>query len=363
MTAPRSANITTGADPDITVTGRLTDGAGFRGRITGRWDPRLLLERYVFVLVWLAMAAAFAIAAPHNFLQSSTVQVISSSGAIYVLLGLGSLCGAVVGEFDLSTAFVMGLSAAIVPTLVSLHGTGIWLAVAAAMLVSMACGALIGLLVVRLGVNPFITTLGLGTALTGLGEGISHNTPVAGLSAGFEYVATAQVLGVEAVVWYSVAAAIALAYLLAFTPLGRHMLSVGSNREVARLAGVRVDRIRFGAYVAGATLAGAAGVLLSAQLGGFQASSATDYLLPAVATLFLSSVVVQPGRFNPIGVLIAGGSSSPARSGSNWWASTAGRNRCSTEAPSCSPSPLSLPSAPRWDQREPSGLNALAWAD
>ena len=56
--------------------------------------------------------------------------------------------------------------------------------------------------------------------------------------------------------YYGIALALALAYVLAWTPLGRHMLFVGANREVARLAGIRVQRIRFGAYVISGVLAG-----------------------------------------------------------------------------------------------------------
>jgi ribose transport system permease protein len=272
-----------------------------------RLNPRLLAERYVFVGVWVAMSVVFAIAEPTYFLRSSTIQVITSSGAIYVLLGLGSLCAATVGEFDLSTAFVMSLAATLVPTLVSLDHVNAALAVVIAMAVSVACGALIGVLVVHFRVNSFVTTLGMGTMLVGVAEGISHQAPVDGLSSSFGSLATAHFLGLELIVWYAVALAVFLAYLFAFTPLGRHMLFVGSNPEVARLAGVRVERIRFGAYVAGALIAGFAGVALTAQLGGFQASSGSDYLLPAIAALFMSSIVIRPGRFNPIGVLIAAG--------------------------------------------------------
>ena len=82
------------------------------------------------------------------------------------------------------------------------------------------------------------------------------------------------------------------------------MTFVGANREVARLAGVRVNRIRFMSYVSGSTIAGLGGVLLVSSLGGFDPSSSAGYLLPALSAVFLGTAVVQPGRFNPIGTLI-----------------------------------------------------------
>src|SRR5436853_435382 len=66
--------------------------------------------------------------------------------------------------------------------------------------------------------------------------------------------------------YYGIALALVFAYVLAFTPLGRHMQFVGANREVSRLAGVRVNSIRFGAFVAAGALCGIGGVVISAGL-------------------------------------------------------------------------------------------------
>jgi ribose transport system permease protein len=105
--------------------------------------------------------------------------------------------------------------------------------------------------------------------------------------------------------YYGIGLALFLAYLLAWTPIGRSMVFVGANREVARLAGIRVQRIRFGAYVAGGLLAGLAGLLLVATVGGFDSASSGSYLLPALAAVFLGTAVVQPGAFNPLGTMVA----------------------------------------------------------
>jgi ribose transport system permease protein len=94
-------------------------------------------------------------------------------------------------------------------------------------------------------------------------------------------------------------------YIMAATPTGRHMVFVGSNRAVAALAGIPVTRIRIGAYLASAFMAGLAGVVISLGNGGFNPGSAPAYLLPTFAAVFLGTVAVVPGRFNPIGMLIA----------------------------------------------------------
>jgi ribose transport system permease protein len=79
---------------------------------------------------------------------------------------------------------------------------------------------------------------------------------------------------------------------------------VGANREVARLAGINVDRIRAGAYVAASLIAGLAGVLLVASVGGFDPTASASYLLPALAAVFLGTAIVLPGQFNPMGTFL-----------------------------------------------------------
>ena len=52
-------------------------------------------------------------------------------------------------------------------------------------------------------------------------------------------------------------------------------------------------------------LASLAGIMMAGQLGAFQASSATSYLLPTFAAAFLGTTVIVPGRFNPWGSVVA----------------------------------------------------------
>jgi ribose transport system permease protein len=74
---------------------------------------------------------------------------------------------------------------------------------------------------------------------------------------------------------------------------------------VARLSGVRVARVRFGALVASAGIGGLAGVLYAGTIGGADPSSGASFLLPAYAAAFLGATSIVPGRFNPWGAIVA----------------------------------------------------------
>jgi ribose transport system permease protein len=262
-------------------------------------------ERYAIVAVWGLMILFYSLIEPSEFATSGTFKTIFGSQAALVFLSLAFLCTVIVGEFvDLSVASILGLCATVVPVLTVLHGMDVWVASAIAIAVGTAAGAINGFLVVGLGVNIIVVTLGMSTLLLGIASAISHLHAISGLSSSYSKIALLDVAGLPISFYYGVAMVLVFAYVMGFTPLGRHMRFVGANREVSRLAGIRVNRIRFGAFVMAGFLCGVGGVVIAAGLGGFDPSSSVTYLLPTVSAVFLGTAVIQPGRFNPIGTLV-----------------------------------------------------------
>ena len=265
---------------------------------------RWLLSHYALVLVWAVMAAYFLAVRPDTFGSVAAIQSIFGSQSTLVFLGVAALITLSVGEFDLSIASIMGLSATTVPVLVSLHGWNVAWACVVAMLLCLVCGAINAFFVVKVGVASMVVTLGTGTFLVGIAEWISSSSQVAINNTTFSKVSLYPIFSLPIAFYYGLALVLVLAYVRSWTPLGRHMLFVGANREVARLAGIRVDRVRAGSYISASLVAGLGGILLVSSTGGFDASGSAAYLLPALAAVFLGTAVVQPGQFNPIGMLI-----------------------------------------------------------
>lgn len=274
-----------------------------RTRLPG-WT-HTLLSRYALVLIWAAMAGFFWISAPDTFGSAITISAIFSGKQVQVFLAMSVLVTAVVGELDLSFAAVMGISATVIAVLAGVQGWPVWLACVAGVAAAVLCGVVNGVFVVTLGVSSLIVTLGMSTLLMGLAQWFSGNTIVSLVSPGLAQVALHPVLGMPVSFWYGIGLALLIAYFLGWTPTGRSMIFIGSNPEVARLAGIRVNRVRFGAFVAAALLAGLAGLILVATVGGVSSSTSFSLLLPALAAVFLGTAVVRPGTFNPIGTLIA----------------------------------------------------------
>ena len=154
---------------------------------------------------------------------------------------------------------------------------------------------------VGLGVPSLIVTLGSASLYLGISELISGSNTISVTSTSFSNIALTNVFGLPLSFYYGLALCLGFAYVISWTPIGRHIVFVGANREVARLAGIPVNRIRAGSYIAAGTVSGLAGILLVASVGGFDPTGASTYLLPALAAVFLGTAIVHPGQFNPMG--------------------------------------------------------------
>lgn len=270
--------------------------------------PARFASRFAVVGVWMGLAVLFAALRPDTFLTSGSLKVIfgSQNQSALVFLTAALLCTIVVGEFvDMSIASNFGLAAIMLTILHVNHGWSVGAAALASIALSTAVGAVNGWLVVGAGVNTIVVTLGMGTFLLGIALWVSDLMPVSGLPSGFKDIALLPVAGLPISFFYGLALMLGFAYVLHFTPLGRTMRFVGENREVSRLAGVRVTRLRVGAFTTGGLISGVGGVLSAAATGGFDPNVSQSYLLPIFAATFLGTAILQPGRFNPIGTLVA----------------------------------------------------------
>jgi ribose transport system permease protein len=243
---------------------------------------------------------------PETFLTGANFQTIFGSQTVLAVLTLGLLIPLTAGDYDLSVAAVLTLSAMIVALLNVDHGWPIGWAIVVAVLSGALVGLVNGILVALLELDPFVTTLGSSACVVGVVLWISGSRTVGGVSDNLvEPVTGWSFLGIEAGFYYALGLGIVVWYVFEYLPVGRRLLFVGRGRVVARLSGVRVARLRCGALVASGTVSAVAGVLYAATTGGADPSSGASFLLPAYAAAFLGATSIVPGRFNPWGSLIA----------------------------------------------------------
>jgi ribose transport system permease protein len=187
-----------------------------------------------------------------------------------------------------------------------LHGWPVGLTVLVALAAGLLVGAVNGFVTVVFGIESLIVTLGMGTFVAGVTLWISNSNTVSGISQDLvNPIVVWRFLGVPVEFYYALGVALILGYIMEFVPAGRRLLMVGRGREVARLSGMHVNRIRFLAFVCSGGIGAVGGVLFAGTSGAADPSSATVLLLPAFAAAFLGATAIFPGRFNVPGTLIA----------------------------------------------------------
>jgi ribose transport system permease protein len=277
-----------------------------RARGGAKLRPGNLFQRYALLLAWGIVVLIFCLLKPDTYATSANFQTIFGSQAVLLILALGLILPLTTGDFDLSIAAMLTLSSMVLAILQVRHGWPLIPAIVVVLLLGVFVGFLNGGLVVLLGIDSFIVTLGSATVIQGIVLWISGSNTVSGVSNTLiDWTITNRFLGVSLVFWYGVALTVFLAYVFTYTALGRRLLFVGRGRNVSRLSGINVGRVRWGALIGSATIAALAGVFYTGSLGGADPTSGLSFLLPAFAAAFLGATAITPGRFNPIGTFIA----------------------------------------------------------
>jgi|Cruoilmetagenom7_1024161.scaffolds.fasta_scaffold07163_2 ribose transport system permease protein len=263
-------------------------------------------ERYGLVIAWIVMILLLGIFKPDQMFAWNSYASMLGSNAMIVVLTLALIIPLTTGDFDLSVASVMGLSSMLIAVL----NVKLGFPIAGAIIVALAVGAMVGLVnaffILYFGVHSLIVTLGTGYFINGLILWVANSGTISGVSMGLvKAVILTRFLGIPIGFYYALILTGVIWYVFQHTSMGRRLLFVGRGREVARLSGVNVNKVRTGALVAASTMAAFAGVLYTGMRGAADPSSALAFLLPAFAAAFLGSTAIYPGRFNAPGAFVA----------------------------------------------------------
>jgi ribose transport system permease protein len=240
-------------------------------------------------------------------------------GAALGLLAAGQTICMLTGGIDLSLAMIATGAAFIVSVKSS---SGLLVALSLALLYCVVIGAINGLAVGLLGMNPLIMTLGMNAVLIGVFT-VGVTTFLQGSSTVPDVLvtlSTASIIDTSGWVFESATAdprswpffasivdtlswpffiwllvSLIVLFILARTGLGRLIYAIGDNAQSARLAGVKVWQVQVTTYVMCAVLGGIGGIILGGQSGAVALSLANSFLLPSVAAVVIGGTSIMGG--------------------------------------------------------------------
>lgn len=281
-----------------------TQKAGSKAGSNG--SAALQLEKYGLVIVWLLTIAFFGWLRPDSFLNWATFSTMFGSQAVLVIVTLGLIIPLTSGDFDLSIASILTLSSMMIAVMNVNMGIDLIWCILAVLAMALVAGLANGFFTVYFRIHSLIVTLGIGTFLHGVTLWISDSMTISGVDNRLiEAVIASRFLGIPLAFYYALVICFVSWYVFTYTAAGRRLLFVGRGREVARLSGINVDRVRWGALVASALFGALGGIVYTGTTGAADPSSGMAFLMPAFAASFLGATCINPGRFNPWGSMLA----------------------------------------------------------
>lgn len=269
-------------------------------KITGSRNTGLLVALAVILIV-------AAIITPAMFSPNSIIMMFQNN-AVYVFLAVGEMAVILTGGIDISIASTLSFSGVVCTSLMSSHQNVpvvVW--VLLGILVGALCGAFNGLLVGYCKMVPMIATLGTMYIYRGfafLASGGNWWFPHQFAQSYISF-ATKRILGIPNSIIIAIIVLILAAIFLTYTTAGRRIYAIGTNKESAKIAGIKEARVTFYAFVICGALAGLAGMLYTASYAICYYGMANGYEMIAIAICILGGVAITGGRGRVDGVFIA----------------------------------------------------------
>ena len=269
------------------------------------WSWLFLIAMIVFFEVWAQSVYSISF-----IFNAFNVQSILVFAAAPLLLGIGVTFVIISGGIDLSIGFIMGFAAVVLATVMSGFGPdapllALLVGLGATMLIALAPGYVNGWMISRLGVPPFIGTLGMyGVArgagfITADGVTVPVNNPIL-----FEF-GTGKLFGfVPIPVAVALVVVLLAHHLLSRTRFGQYTYAIGGNRESAIRAGINVKRHTVWIYMLSAACAGLAGIIYTARFSAGAAQAGEPLLLDAIAAVFIGGASFYGGSGTIVGTVI-----------------------------------------------------------
>lgn len=284
MTAPAQRHI-----PD-----RLTTPAA---RALRSWETLL-------IAVAIAVFITNSLASPY-FLNAWNLSDATFNFTEKALIAFAMAMLIIAGEIDLSVASIIALASTMMGVAMT-AGFGTPALVVTGIATGLACGAVNGLFVARMGLPSIVVTIGTMSLFRGISYIVLGDQAFTGYPDSFAYFGQGYVWWVFSFE-FVLFAVCALVYwvLLHRTNFGRTVYAIGNNPTAALFSGIRVDRVRFVLFLMTGLMSGIAAVCLTSRLGSTRPSIATGWELEVVTMVVLGGVNILGGSGSIPGVVLA----------------------------------------------------------
>ncbi|HEY8391786.1 MAG TPA: ABC transporter permease [Capillibacterium sp.] len=255
------------------------------------------------ILALLIMCFGLSLATP-SFLTAFNLGMVIRQVSFTAIIALGQTLVLISGGIDLSVGGIAGLSAIVGTLLMTSTAMDPYLCALIAGLFGLFCGLLNGFLIAKIGLNPFIATLGTGEVFYGLILVLTKGYPVLGLPQKFLWLGQGMIGVVPVPVIIMILTAVIVAYILKNTPFGRYVYAIGGNESAANLVGINVPRVKISVFAISGFLAALSGMLYASRMAGGQPTTGQTWVMPTVTAAIIGGTSLAGGEGTILGTMV-----------------------------------------------------------
>lgn len=245
---------------------------------------------------------------PETFGQTRNLDAMARQTVVVAICSVGMTLVMIKGGIDLSVGSLVALT-----TVAMAYAMREGFSPGAAMLIGLVVGTLGGIvngaLVASLRITPFIVTLGTMSIARGAAKGVSDQQMISVDALWLEELMSTPI---DALSWLLLAPGVWIALIVAglaggllrFTPLGRHIVAIGSNEQTARLCGISIPRVTVFTYALAGLLAGLAGVMEFSKLTVGDPTDSIGLELDVIAAVVIGGGSLNGGQGSVPGALL-----------------------------------------------------------
>lgn len=270
---------------------------------TGRQKRRMDL-RAVAPFAALALLLVIGALVNSNFVSPANIANVLTRSAFIAIIGVGATFVISAGDLDLSVGSMVAFVASLMILLLNSGTiadplTLLLVAMLVTLAIGIACGLVNGLVTTLGHIEPFIVTLGTMGIFRGLTTWLSQGGAITLKSSAIQSIYRpayfGSVFGVPVPIIIIFAVALVAAFILYRTRYGRHVVAVGSNREVARYSGISVTRVRVIAFAIQGLCVAIAVLLYVPRLGSTSATTGILWELQAITAVVVGGTALKGG--------------------------------------------------------------------
>ena len=268
------------------------------------WLQRLTGFREFIVLAAVIVLAVIIQLFNHNFATAYNIQVVMRQVAIFGILAIAETAVIITAGIDLSPGSMLGFYGVMVAMFLS-GGLSTPFAVVAVLLLGVLIGLWHSFFITRVGLAPFIITLGSLSIFRGVAVVSTNGYPIPIKSDAFLWIGQGLIFNIIPVpLVILIVVGLIVNYILNQTALGRHIYAMGGNPDAARLSGIPVRRVLTYVYVQATVLFGLSAIIMAGRLGQGMPGVGVGYELNAIAAAVIGGTSLAGGIGTVLGTII-----------------------------------------------------------